>query len=166
MNRILAVVFTVILAVSSMTAQSNNNVYLIGSGLGSDIYAITNWGPFSSDSAAIVFSQSFPLGDYDSVEVFVRGSSTTGAAKWRGALYGGFGNTVSATLFDSLLIDIDTTSVKTEVLARIGKVATSGVAVGSVRVEGATENGNLHNPADAKVFVYLVCYRRPFTGNR
>lgn len=164
MKRILSFLVLGLLAMNMASAQNNSSVYLVGSGLGSDIYAITNWGAFSSDSARLVFSGTFPLADYDSVDIFVRGASVTGAAKWSAGLFGGFGNTASATLFDSLGSAGDTTAVKTEVLAYVGRLATNGTAVGAIRVSGRTQS--IHNPADSKVFIYLVGYRRGWTGNR
>ena len=164
MKRILSLIVLVVLALGISTAQSNSNVYRIGGGLGSDIYAITNWGAFSVDSAKLVFSGTFPLADYDSVDIFMRGASVTGAAKWSAGLWGGFGGTASAVLFDSLGSAGDTTACKTEVLAYVGRVATLGASVGAIRVSGRTES--IHNPADSKVFLYLIAYRRGYTGNR
>lgn len=159
-----ALILTLLL-VGVAFGQGNSTVYLNGSSGSADFYYLTNWGAFSSDSGALSFSKSFDVSNYDTLEIWGLGSSTTGVSKWSASLWGGFANTPSATDYDSIGVAIDTTSVKTEVMVRYARLATGGAAKAAIRVSGYNAV-SIETPADSKVNLFMVGIRRQFSGNR
>lgn len=163
MKTILSVVVAVLFAATAF-AQNNSSVYLLGSSRTSDIWAITNWGAFASDSLAYAWSKNFDVSEYDSIDFWAKGTSSDGTAKWRATFYAGFGSTVSTAALDSIGAAADTTSVKLENMQFIGILPTHGAAVGAIAVEGSS--AVTANRKDAKVNIYAVGHRRPYVGNR
>lgn len=158
MKRTLFLLTLSVVLAGVMFAQANKTVYTAGSGQRSVIHAVTNWGPFSTDSAAGAFSSNFNIADYDSVDIFAWGTSSTGTAKWFAGFYVGFDNVVNATNYDSIGVAADTTNVKTETLQFIGRLPTHGAPLGVFQVFGSSVA--THNPADSKVYLYAVGVKR------
>jgi len=158
---------TMLVAMICMLAATGfaQKVNLIGSSASSDIWAVLNWGPFSSDSVTFVMTGNFNISEYDSLSIWAKGTSSDGAPKWSAQLYAGFGSTVSIAALDSIGTAADTTSVKLETLQYIGTLPTYGAAVGAFSVKGSAVTGIL-NRADAKVNIYAVGRKRAYTGNR
>lgn len=157
MKRILFALALSVVLMSMVNAQTVTKA-LSGDNLSQvvDVWQITAWSPFTSDSAATVTTNRFSIAAYDSIDCWVRSTSVVGVPKFTASLMGSFDGTNYATT--ALGTIADTTATKTEVLSYVGRIATKGATLGRISVTGS--GVVTPNEEDTIVNLYLVARKR------
>lgn len=151
MKHLALIMIALMTLLSFATAQ---NFVSINKGQDWDVWGVENWSAFSADSSATVTTGTLSITEYDSIDVYAKGSSAAGTAKFSGVVQGAF----NARTGDFITLGtIDTTNIKTEVLKYISRIATLGLLNGRVSLTGSIIA--TPNRTDDKVWIYLVCHR-------
>ena len=127
-----------------------------------DIITVTSWSAFASDSSATTYSVPFDISKYDSMDCYVRATSTWGVPVFTATLLVGFDNTnFTSTAVGTIA---DTTSVKSKVLSYVGTCPTRGAKMGKIKlvpqVTGATTTDC--NRTDDSINFILLAHRKQF----
>jgi len=158
-------IFIALMTLPAMALAQANRVGPIGGSATQDVYAITNWSAFTTDSVGTFSTTLFNLAGYDSVDVWASGISTNGSAKFTGILQGTFLTSPASTDLISLGTAADTTNIKLETIYYVGRLGTKGALLGRLKVTGVAAGDNI-NRKDTKVTFYVIGRRGGYTGNR
>lgn len=157
----------VLLAVVSIAASQSNRMSVIQGGRGYVLHQIVDWSGFTSDSLATLYTLPISTGSFDStVEVWARGTSTNGSAKFRVVMQGGFVNSTTAADWDSLGVWADSTNVKLETLKRIGALNLRGSNYVRAKIYGNSDEAApsaTTNRKDTKITLYLIGRLKGYT---
>lgn len=160
------ILVTILLIAVSLTMQSQTFVNRGGSELTHtnlfcpiDIIKVSDWSAFAADSSATVYSATFDISKYDSLDCWVRATSVLGSPNFYIALLGAFDNInfTSASLGQIA----DSTSVLTEVLTHSSYGAlTKGTTVGKLKLVPSVLGATTFNRKDDIINLIIVGHRR------
>lgn len=156
MKKMFAVMAGLLIVATTLTAQTPK---LVGGSVGTDIYRISTWTPFSSDSLAWVYSDPLDVAAYDTLYFFVKATSVNGTPNFHVALQLGMLNSSTAANWDSTAVAVDTTNSQAEKFKYVAGKATYGAAFARLKLVGRNETGTANHKDDI-VNLWIVGQRR------